>query len=315
MKAILFGLLLTIAASPLFAQSDTDTDFGKLAISVVVPQELAGFSAENLSMLETKLTVLLSNNGLASRGIEDGIVLYPMLKIYNEREIQPGMQKLTVIDGELSLFVKQTGDKFIFASTTKRVQGSGRTHTLAINNIISAIKTDDPAFSTFIEKAKAKALAYYTQRCPQILSQAEQLASVGKQGQAYNMIMGIPAEVPCYEQGKKKAIDIFLKYQARNCAEIVQNAKAKFGINQYKEGFDILKTLDPTAPCNADANALFNQHSAEFDEMVKREWELRKTIIQNAFELEKFRYKAITDMTLLYLTTLPRRYEYDILIR
>jgi hypothetical protein len=315
MRTYLFTGLLAAAFSSLFAQTQPDDDFGKLAVSVVVPKELEGFSAENLSMLETKLTVLLSNNGLASRGIEDGIVLYPMLKIYNERQIQPGLQTLTVIDGELSLFVKQVGDKFIFASTTKRVQGSGRSHTLAINNIISAIKTDDPAFSTFIEKAKTKALAYYTQRCASILSQAEQLASVGKQAQGYHLIMGIPAEVPCYEEGKKKAIDIFLKYQARHCQEIIQQAKAKMGMNQYQEGFDLLKTVDPTSPCNAEVNALFNQHSAEVDSVVRREFELRKSIINNAFELEKYRYKAITDMTLLYLATRPRQYEYDILIR
>jgi hypothetical protein len=312
-KTMLFLGCWIVLSGQIYAQ--TDSDFGKLNISVVVPEEQEGFSPENLSMLENKLTVLLSNSGLASKGILDGIVLYPVIKIYNEREIQAGLQKLTVIDGEMSLFVKQMGDKFIFANITQKMQGSGKSHKLAINNLISSIKTDNASFDAFIQKAKTKALAYYTQKCPSILMQAEQLASVGKQEQAYMMIMGIPAEVPCYEEGRKKAIDIFVKYQARHCAEVILQAKAKFGNNQYKDGFNLLTWIDPTSPCATEANTLFNANATEVDSVDKREFNLRREIINNVFEVEKFRYKAITDMTLLYLATRPREYVYDVVIR
>jgi hypothetical protein len=309
---LILGFCL-ILSGKIYAQ--TDNEFGKLNISVVVPEEQEGFSPENLSMLENKLTVLLSNSGLASRGILDGIVLYPVVKIYNEREIQAGLQKLTVIDGEMSLFVKQMGDKFIFASTTQKMQGSGKSHKLAINNLISSIKTDNASFDAFIQKAKTKAITYYTQKCTSILMQAEQLASVGKQEQAFLMIMGIPAEVPCYEEGRKKAIEIFVKYQSRHCAELILQAKAKFGNNQYKDGFNILKKIDPTSSCAGEVNNLFTTNAAEVDSVDKREFNLRREIINNVFEVEKFRYKAITDMTLLYLATRPREYVYDVIIR
>ncbi|MVM32720.1 hypothetical protein GO755_21950 [Spirosoma sp. HMF4905] len=311
-------LLLTVLSGPLtttFAQTEGTDTFGKLAISVVTPDEQQGFSSENLSMLSSKLLALLTTNDIASSSIEDAIILYPVVKIYNEREIQPGLQKLTVIDGEMSLFIMQTSGRVVFANMTKKVQGSGRSHALAINNIISTIKTDDPTFDAFIKKARSKAISYYTQRCSSILAQADQLASTGKQEQALSLITSIPAEVPCFDQAKSKAIAIFLTYQARHCKEVIMAAKARFGTNAYREGFDQLKTVDPTSPCFNEATQLFNQNSKEVDENTKREWELLNSIYKNAFELEKYRYKAISELAVLYLASNPRHSSYDVLIR
>jgi hypothetical protein len=316
MIRILF-LLAALSAQFLtaFAQESDTEIFGKLAISVVVPEEQEGFSTENLSMLNTKLFALLTNNDIASRSIEDAIILYPVVKIYNEREIQPGLQKMTVIDGEMTLFVMQTSGRVVFANMTKKVQGSGLSHTSAINNMISSIKTDDAVFDAFIKKARTKAIAYYSQRCPSILAQADQLAATGKQEQALFLITSIPAEVPCFDQAKRKAIEIFLKYQSRHCKEVIMAAKAQFGTNNYREGFQQLKTVDPTSPCFKEATQLFNQNSKEVDANVQREWDFLNNLYKNAFELEKYRYKAISDLTVLYMTSQPRRYTYDILVR
>lgn len=110
--------LLTFSAT---AQNDESSDeFGKLNIGIVMPEELDGFTSIHLQKLETKILSLLNQSGIASRGGSSGIVMYPVISIFNEQQINPGIQTMTVIEGEISLFIKQVDDKFVFASHTAK---------------------------------------------------------------------------------------------------------------------------------------------------------------------------------------------------
>ncbi|PLK42438.1 hypothetical protein C0V77_20705 [Emticicia sp. TH156] len=294
-----------------FAQDDTSTDeFGKLNIATVMPSELEGFTAGHLKKIETKILSLLNQSGISSRGVDNGVILYPVISIFNEQTINPGLQTMTVIDGELSLFIKQADDKLVFSTITKRVKGSGRTRDQAINNLISLLPTKSDEYGDFIIKAKTKIIDYYNKRCDMLIAKADQLSKANKHDQAISMLFSIPAETDCYRKSREKSLEIYKNYQNYTCAKLVSQAKAKLSANQYEEGFAVLSKVDPSSNCAKEVEALYKQHGNEVDANVKRYWDFWEKIYLNKIEAEKYRWKAMSELAVLYVTNNARSYDY-----
>ncbi len=294
-----------------FAQDDTSTDeFGKLNIATVMPSELEGFTAGHLKKIETKILSLLNQSGISSRGVDNGVILYPVISIFNEQTINPGLQTMTVIDGELSLFIKQADDKLVFSTITKRVKGSGRTRDQAINNLISLLPTKSDEYGDFIIKAKTKIIDYYNKRCDMLIAKADQLSKANKHDQAISMLFSIPAETDCYRKAWEKSLEIYRNYQNYTCAQLVSQAKAKLSANQYEEGFALLSKVDPSSNCAKEVEALYKQHGNEVDANVKRYWDFWEKIYLNKIEAEKYRWKAMSELAVLYVTNNARSYDY-----
>jgi len=92
LKRILTSLILLMLLKPAFAQNELSSDeFGKLNIATVMPTELEGFTDNHLKKIETKILALLNQSGIASRGVDNGIVMYPVISIFNEQQINPGL--------------------------------------------------------------------------------------------------------------------------------------------------------------------------------------------------------------------------------
>ena len=302
--------LLTFSAT---AQNDESSDeFGKLNIGIVMPEELDGFTSIHLQKLETKILSLLNQSGIASRGGSSGIVMYPVISIFNEQQINPGIQTMTVIEGEISLFIKQVDDKFVFASHTRKIKGSGRTREQAVNNLISLLPNRSDEYGDFIKSAKTKVIDYYNKRCEMIVSKATQLSQANQHADAISLLFNVPSETRCFEKARGKALEVYRNYQNQICGQLVLQGKAKLEANLYQEGFDILAKVDPSSSCFKEVNTLFTKHGAEVDENVRRSWKLLEKIYANAFELEKYRWRAIGQWAIAYSS---RPFVYERIIR
>jgi hypothetical protein len=275
-----------------------------------MPTELEGFTDNHLKKIETKILALLNQSGIASRGVDNGIVMYPVISIFNEQQINPGLQTMTVIDGELSLFIKQADDKLVFSTFTKRVKGSGRTREQAINNLISLLPTRSEEYGDFIIKAKTKIIDYYNKRCDMLITRAEQLSKANQHEQAISMLFSIPAETDCYKKAKDKSLEIYRSYQNYVCSKLVSEAKSKLAANQYEAGFAALSKVDPSSNCAKEVDALYKQHGDEVDANVKRYWDFWEKIYMSSIEAEKYRWKAMSDLAVLYVTSRTRTYDY-----
>ena len=316
MKNMILMLFLLTTRSILFAQGDGSLDeFGKLNIAIVIPTELEGFSQNHLKKIETKILSLLNQSGIASRGIDNGIILYPVISIFNEQQINPGIQTMTVIDAEISLFIKQADDKIIFSTITKRIKGSGRTRDQAVNNLISIIPTKSEEYDAFITKAKTKVIDYYNKRCNMLISRAEQLSKSNQHEQAISMLFSIPGETDCYKKAKEKSLEIYRNYQNYTCGKLVSEGKSKLAGNQYEAGFSILSKVDPSSNCSKEVNALYKKHGNEVDANVKRYWDFWEKIYTSSIEAEKYRWKAMSEMAVLYVTSNTRSYDYIKVVR
>ncbi|PWJ57375.1 hypothetical protein CLV98_10782 [Dyadobacter jejuensis] len=305
---------LIVSQYDAFSQSDYG-DFGQLNIGVVMPKELDGFTATHIQKLESKIQTLVNRVSVSASGVQSGIVLLPKIYIFNEQRINPGLQTLNVIDAELYLVVKQVDDQIVFATFSKPIKGSGRTHEQALNNLIATLPTKNTEYETFISDARGKILKYYDDRCDMLISKAEQLSHSNQHGEALSLLFNIPEETACFGKVKEKSLEIYRNYQNYICAKLVSEGRAKLEANQYEAGFAALSKVDPTSKCAKEVNQLYTQHGKEVDANVERYWNFWDKMYTNAIEAQKYRWKAMSEMAVLYMTSNQRSFEYHSIIR
>lgn len=155
-------------------------------------------------------------------------------------------------------------------------------------------------YGDFIKSAKTKVIDYYNKRCEMIVSKATQLSQANQHADAISLLFNVPSETRCFEKARGKALEVYRNYQNQICGQLVLQGKAKLEANLYQEGFDILAKVDPSSSCFKDVNTLFTKHGAEVDENVRRSWKLLEKIYANAFELEKYRWRAIGQWAVAY---------------
>jgi hypothetical protein len=308
-KFIFSALLFFWGLQPNVAQ-DSYGDFGKINIGVIVPNELKGFSDANLDRLHTKLLSVVSKYSVSAGNPETGVVMFPIIDIYDDVVINAGLQNMNVVKAEFTVFLKQIDDKIVFGSITNKIQGSGRTKEQAINNLLSNIPTNSPEYKKFVESSKDKILSYYNSKCGTIISKAEQLSKANQHSQAIAMLFNIPEEVECFEKVKSKSLEIYGNYQNYICGQWLLKGKGLLSANNYEQGFDMLSRIDPTSKCAAEANTLFEKHGKEVDENVKRYWDFWENIYTKSIEADKYRWKAMSEMAVLYLTNNNRNVDY-----
>jgi len=159
MKKIYFTLIVLVLTFSSFAQ--TTSVIGKIALSVVMPENVDGLNISQISKLQTKISQIVTISGLGASGYNSNFVIYPKFAIYESNIVEGGMQNINIVTAELSLFIKQVDNNLLFSTVSKPLKGSGRTKELAITNAISKIPTSDPEFKTFIATGKKRIIQYY----------------------------------------------------------------------------------------------------------------------------------------------------------
>jgi hypothetical protein len=310
---ITYLLILTGGIITSFGQTENVSN--KISFALVMPNEISGgISETHLQRLHDKFVDALTENGIASLSVQNNLVLYPIIKIYNEQTVNPGLQNITVIEADISLYVKQLDSKVIFASITKKLKGSGRNRDLALSNLISNVKLDDESTRVFLERAKQKAITYYNQRCSTILAQADQMMKMNQSQEALVSLFSIPSEVECYQQTQNKAIEAFKMYQNQNCNQMLLNAKVKIANRQFEEGLGIIGMIDPSSPCKSEALLIIQQASGQVEGDNKRKWDLLNKIFVDSAEIEKRRLDLMSQFLLAYALN-ANRYNYQNVIR
>jgi hypothetical protein len=267
MKKIFPIIIAIILTNNLFAQ--TTNDVGKIALSVIMPDNVEGLNTSQLSKLETKISQIVIASGLAASGYNNNFVVYPKFAIYETNVVEGGMQNITVITSELSLFIKQVDNNMMFSTISKSLKGSGNSKELAITNAISKIPSNDPEFKTFIETGKTKIIKYYETKCEDIISKSDGFVKMQKFEQALGLLMSVPEEVSsCYNKIQDKSIVAYKAYQTQKCSELIQKAKTTLASNDFVGALNILADIDPSATCFKEAQTIAKTAEAKFPAAV-----------------------------------------------
>jgi hypothetical protein len=314
MKKTYFVLIVLVLSLMSFGQ--TANDVGEIALSVVMPKNVDGLDISQLSKLETKISQIVTVSGLASSGYNNNFVIYPKFAIYESNIVEGGMQNITVVTAELSLFIKQVDNNLLFSTISKPLKGSGSSKELAITNAISKITTNDPDFKTFIETGKLKVIAYYETKCVDIIKKSDSYVKMQQYEQALGLLMSVPEEVSsCYNQVQDKAIEAYKAYQTQKCSELIQKAKTSLASNDYIGALNILSKIDPSATCFNEAQTIAKSAETKVKAEEKKQWDFQMKQYNDAVSLEKQRIVAMKEIAVSYYKSQPTSVNYNYIVK
>lgn len=291
-------------------------DVGKIALSVVMPENVDGLNVSQLSKLESRITQICTKAGLSASGYNQTFVIYPKFAIYSTDVVEGGMQNITVTTCELSLYIKQVNNNLLFSSVSKSLKGSGKTKEIAITNAISQIPVSDKSFAEFIDEGKQKIIAYYEANCETIIKKADTYIKMQQYSQALGLLMSIPEEISsCYDKIITKSVETFKAYQNQHCAELLQQAKAKSAAQDWDAALKILAEIDPSSNCFKEQQTLTKSIENKVSAEYKRHWDLQVKAYNDAVGLEKQRINAIKEIAVSYYKSQPTTVNYHYIVR
>jgi hypothetical protein len=311
-NCLLFYLAVIL---PFFTVAQKD-DFGKISLAVVMPQSLDDVDYNQLSKLETKITQIISSAGLTANGYTTNFVIYPKFSIYESDVVEGGMQNITVVTTELTLFIKQVDNNIIFSSLSVQLKGSGTTKEKAVTNAISNIKTESEEYKKFVNEGKGKIIGYYNAKCQDILTQIDNLVKMKNYDQAMALLLSVPEEATeCYTKTQTKAIEVYKLYQSNNCEKQLLAAKAYIASNNYVSALNTLMLIDPATTCFKEAKTLVSSIEGKIDKDLKQEWDFKMKVYSDIVALDKLRIDSARQIAVSYYSNSRNTFLYKYIIR
>ena len=251
-------------------------DVGKITLSVVMPENVDGLNVSQLSKLESKISQITTKARLSASGYNQTFVIYPKFAIYSTDVVEGGVQNITVVTAELSLYIKQVSNNMMFSSVAKTLKGSGKNKEIAITNAISQIPISDKTFAEFVNEGKQKIIAYYEANCDDIIKKADANIKMQQYKQALGLLMSIPEEISsCRDKILTKSVETFKAYQNQHCAELLQLAKAKSATQDWDGALEILAKIDPSSNCFKEQQSLTKNIENKVSAEVKKHWDFQ----------------------------------------
>jgi len=313
MKKLSYLMWFSLFAISSFAQT---SDIGKIALSVVFPQNIEGLEMSQASKLQNKITEIVASTGLAANGYNNDFIIYPVFSVNESYVVEGGMQNITVLKCELTLIIKQINNNVIYATISKELKGNGKDKRDALTSAIIKINTKDTDYASFIATGKNKIVQYYETKCSDIIVRSESLVKMQKYDEAIGLLMSVPNEVNCYNKVQEKSIEAYKAYQNQKCKTQIQKAKVSEASNNFSEAIQLLKTIDPSSVCYSEVSPLIKKIENKIDAEQKRQWENQAKIYNDNIALEKQRIEAIKQIAVAYYQNQPKiYYDYKVIIR
>ena len=232
--------------------------------------------------------------------------MYPVVNILDQKLVEGGLRNITMVEVELSLFVKQVVTHTLFGSCSKILKGNGRNLSDAIRNAFSGINMRDNVYSQFLTQTKEKIANYYLENKAKLLSQAHQLAASQQYEQALALLTTFPQNLKGANEVQAAAIEIYKKYQNQVCAQMILKAEAAISLQNYEEATSILASIDTESVCHSDALNLIKKIEDTIKADQKAEQELEEKLLNKKISLEKKRIDAIKEIATAYLSNQPQ---------
>ena len=310
-KAFLFMIICVLSQ---IIKAQTTSDIGKIVFSVIMPENLEGLDALQLSKLETKITQIVTNCGIGASGVNNSFVIYPQFSIYESNVLEGGMQNITVVKSELNLFIKQVDNNIIFSSISKPITGSGNSKFTAVTNVLSKIDVNDIEYKKFVETGKIKIIKYFENKCSDIIIKSENLAKRQDYEQALYVLMSVPEDVSCYANIQEKSIEVFKAYQSHKCKVLLNELNLNIASKNYAQALENLSLIDPSSSCFKEAEKNIQKIENKIDDQQKKHLAIQMLQHNDQIALEKQRIDAVKEIAISYYKNRPA-VQYNYIIR
>lgn len=249
------GFLVCGSRPSLLGQSD----IGNINLVVVVPESSDVLGETELGKLETRIARMVTKNGVGASGQSD-FLIYPEFEIFSE-EVLDGLNPLTVIEGELSLFVKQMSSSKLFGSCTVSVRGMGNTPDKARSNCIRELSTSDRSITEMLSEAKEKIVAYYEANCDLILEKALAQSNMEQYAESIGTLLQIPeACSECYSLATERVLAAYRLHEEQQCGYALARLKVDLERGDFGSAMSKAESLNPSTECYEDYEKVVAQY-------------------------------------------------------
>jgi len=315
MRTIILTCAALLCAQVLMGQ--TETQPGEwIIVNIDVTDSITNriLGSEGVSKLENKVIRIISSNGAKYKiscvrnnspepgktirlgELNTGILCKTKFELYDEAVVNTGMEKMTVVKINLSLFIQSVKGNVIFGEYSGQYAATGKNKQEAIRNVLANIDIKDSRFNDFLKESRLEVGRYYEQMCESIIEQATALAKFKRFTDAIYLLWPIPSEVKCHREARDTMLAIYVNYVNYNCKDMLLQARSYIATKDYKLAMDQLRSIDPEASCAEDAIAVMKEISIKVDEQEKKYYEIYSRIRENEVDLERERYRAIANM-------------------
>ena len=308
MKRYILSVAMALMSLALFAANTTF-----LPISVVVGDLTEPFPAGAKALMESKLTQVLTKNGIAGMDYQGQFAL-TVVAVPIDKDVLPGPPAKIAEKMELNLFIVDVYNKTIFSSTAVNVRGLGETETKSYIDAIKRMPVQSKDLAAFVEEGKDKIVRYYDEKAPVMIKKAQALSKQKSYEEALHIVSLIPEECKYYEEALNVGVEIYQMYIDNQCNINLAAARQAWAAEQNSLGAqragEYLAQILPDAACYGEAMDLYKEIKGK----VLDDWKFEMKIYQDGVDLEKQRIQAMRDVGVAYGEHQPREnYRIDFL--
>ena len=286
-----------------------------LPITVMVEDLTEPFPSGAKALMESKLTQVLTQNGIAGLDYQGQFAL-TAVAIPIDKDVLPGPPAKIAEKMEMNLFIVDLYNKTVFTSTVINVRGLGENENKSYVDAIRRMPTKSKDLGKFIEEGKAKIVEYYDAKAPQMIKKAQALCKQKSYEEAMNIITMIPEECKYYDDALNAGVEIYQAYMDNLCNVNLAAARQAWAAEQNSKGAyaagEYLAQILPDAACYGEAMELYKEIKGK----VLDDWKFEMKIYQDGVDLEKQRIQAMRDIGVAWGEHQPKEtYHLDFLPR
>jgi hypothetical protein len=277
MKRIYLSALTFLVSVGCMAQA-TDSDFSRISLSVVLPENNT-IPAEANQLLETKLKQIVTRYGIADNDLNERFVITAKSSVV-QKNITPTNPPRISQRLEVTFIIGDVVENKIYETTSLTLTGIGTNETKAYISAFQNIRPDNKIFADLVNNAKAKIMQYYIANCNTYLQKARILETKQQFDEAIYTLMQVPnVSVECYNNAQNLATELVIKKINFEAEILLKQAQAKWaGANTLENAIvtlEILGKINPMATCQPQVETLIKTINDKLRADEKQEWDFK----------------------------------------
>ena len=300
---------ILIAVSLLFGSVAS----AQIMLSPVFDSAINGLNENNTAILEERLQSLISSMRLEIRYGGRFVLACKVAALQREVSGTKLIQHLQV-----SYAVGDNMSDICFGSTTTECYGIGNTEEQAMTSALKSLKATKQ-LKDLVATSKTRIIDYYNKNGAAIIQRAKGLIAAHKWEEALYELSAIPEECSFYPEALAMMETTYTSHINHDAAQVLAEAQAVWSADPNpgpgaEEAMAILATIDPSAKCYPQAQALMKKIEARVQSVTDKRYNdavaLEKARINTHAALEKARLNACKEVAAAYArrTVVVRNY-------
>ena len=290
---------ILIAVSLLFGSVAS----AQIMLSPVFDSAINGLNENNTAILEGRLQSLISSMGMESSYGGRFVLACKVAALQREVSGTKLIQHLQV-----SYAVGDNMSDICFGSTTTECYGIGNTEEQAMTSALKSLKATKQ-LKDLVATSKTRIIDYYNKNGAAIIQRAKGLIAAHKWEEALYELSAIPEECSFYPEALAMMEATYTSHINHDAARVLAEAQAVWSADPNpgpgaEEAMAILATIDPSAKCYPQAQALMKKIEARVQSVTDKRYNdavaLEKARINTHAALEKARLNACKEVAAAY---------------